>query len=398
MINLNLSICGNLDQDTTVLRKLLEKFQDSSPALTQVDVKSIPWEVYRQELTTMVVHNRIGDVSQVGAPVASDMMAMNTLRPFSPREVEQMGGKAAFVPVAWQNTPQVLDKQIWAIPWLADPRVFFYWRDLIEQAKVDEETAFQNPQNLTETVRRIQSGGVSKPWGITVGHKHSALHTVASWVWANGGDFISTDGKRALFLESEALAGLKAYFSMIQFMAPESQMADYQANNQLFANHQSAIILGNGETATYIVNNIPADMRTRLGVALPFGIPLVGGSSLVVWAKTQNDQAAVSLVQFLVGRTAQAAYPISLDHLPVRLDVLNEPPYTTDPILKGLSSALYKGRVFPITKLSGLLEEHLGNALVKIWASLFANPTSDLEDLILSNLTSVVRHYDDWME
>lgn len=398
MIRLNLSICGNLNQDTSILRKLLEKFQDSSPALTQVDVQSIPWEVYRQELTTMVVHNRVGNVSQVGAPVASDMMAMNALRPFAPQEVEQMGGKAAFVPVAWQSTQQISDKQVWSIPWMADSRVFFYWRDLIEQAKIDEETAFQNPQNLIETVRRIQSGGVSRPWGITAGHKHSAIHTVVSWVWASGGDFISEDGTKALFLEPEALAGLKAYFNMIQFMAPESLRADYPANNQLFVNRQSAIILGNGETATYIVNNIPAEMRSRLGVALPFGVPLVGGSSLVVWASSRYEQAAVRLVQFLAGRTAQAAYPISLDYLPVRLDVLNEPPYTTDPILKGLSEALRQGRAFPITKLSGLLEEHLGNALVNTWARLFADPAADLENLIMSNLTPVVRHYNNWME
>jgi multiple sugar transport system substrate-binding protein len=398
MIRLNLSICGNLNQDTSTLRKLLEKFQDSSPVLTQVDVYSIPWEAYRQELTAMVIHNRMGDVSQAGAPVVSDMMAMNALRPFAPQEVEQMGGKAAFVPVAWQSTQQISDKQVWSIPWMADPRVFLYWRDLIEQARIDEKIAFKSPENLTEALRRIQAGGVSKPWGITAGHKHSAIHTVASWVWASGGDFISKDGKRVLFLEPEALAGLKAYFSMIQFMAPESQMADYRANNQLFANRQSAIILGNGETATYIVNNIPAEMRSRLGVALPFGVPLVSGSSLVVWASSRYEQAAVRLVQFLTGRTAQAAYPISLDHLPVRLDVLNEPPYTTDPILKGLSEALRQGRVFPITKLSGLLEEHLGNALVNTWACLFADPAADPEDLIMSNLTSVVRHYNNWME
>ena len=281
---------------------------------------------------------------------------------------------------------------------MADPRIFLYWRDLLEQASVDEQIAFQSPENLVEASRRLQATGVPAPWGITTRYKHSAIHTVASWVWASGGDFISGDGRKALFLEPQALAGLKAYFDMLPFMAPESLKADYQVNNQLFANRQSAIIVGNGETAKYIVNNIPAEMRSRLGVALPFGVPLVGGSCLVVWASSKYQQAAVSLVQFLAGRTAQAAYPISLDHFPVRLEVLNGPPFSTDPILQGFSEALRRGRAFPVTKLSGLLEENLGNALVAIWAKLFADPTANLEDLITSNLTSVARRYNNWME
>jgi multiple sugar transport system substrate-binding protein len=398
MIHLNLSICGGPGQDNPVLHKLLEEFQRSSPVSAQVDVDPLPWDTYRQELTSKVIHNRMGDVSQAGAPVASDMMAMNALRPFTPQELEQMGGKAAFAPVVWESVQQISEKQVWSIPWMADPRIFLYWRDLLEQARADEQTAFQSPENLLEASRRLQASGVVKPWGITTRYKHSAIHTVASWVWVSGGSFISDDGTKTQFLEPAALAGLKAYFGMLPFMAPESLNADYQVNNQLFVNRQSAVMLGNGETASYILGNIPTEMRSRLGVALPFGVPLVGSSSLVVWASSRNAQAAVSLVQFLAGRAAQAAYPISLDHLPVRLDVLDEPPYSTDPILQGFSDALRKGRAFPITKLSGLLEENLGNALVHIWTSLFADPAADLEDLIMRNLAPVARRYDNWME
>ena len=398
MIRLNFSICGDSSQDTPILHQLLDTFQKSSSMPAEVEVYPIPWESYRQELTSMVIHNRSGDVSQAGAPVASDMMAMNALRPFKFRDVERMGGKAAFLPVAWRNNPSDADGQIWAVPWLADPRVFFYWRDLVEQTQVDESTAFGTPSNLIEAVKQMQKGGISKPWGITVGNKHSALHTVASWVWACGGDFISEDGSKALILEPEAMEGFKAYFSMVRFMAPETLSSGYAVNNQLFANRQSAIILGNGETAKYILDKIPAGMQSRLGVALPFGVPLVGGSNLMIWAGTRHEENAVSLVQFLTGPEAQAAYPISIDHLPVRLDVLSQPPFTTDPILKGFAEALRRGRIFPIARLSGLLEERLGYALVNIWTTLFGDPSANLEDIITNNLGPVVRHYNNWME
>ena len=194
------------------------------------------------------------------------------------------------------------------------------------------------------------------------------------------------------------MEGFKAYFSMVRFMAPETLSSGYAVNNQLFANRQSAIILGNGETAKYILDKIPAGMQSRLGVALPFGVPLVGGSNLMIWAGTRHEESAVSLVQFLTGPEAQAAYPISIDHLPVRLDVLSQPPFTTDPILKGFAEALRRGRIFPIARLSGLLEERLGNALVNIWTTLFGDPSANLEDIITNNLGPVVRHYNNWME
>ena len=288
MNSLNLSICSNQDQDTSVLQKLLLEFRDISLMPIQVNISMIPLESYRHEMTGMVIHNRVGDVSQAGAPVVRDLMAMNALRPFTSLEVEKTGGETAFVPVAWQSTQQISDEQVWSMPWTADPGVFLYWIDLLEQAGIDEEIFFQSPGNLAEASRRVQASGIPRPWGITAGQKHSAIHSVASWVWASGGDFLSEDGKRVMFMGPEALAGLRAYFSMIQFMAPESQLADYRVNNQLFINRQSAIISGNGEIAAYIVNNLPDEMCSRLGVALPFGIPLVGGSSLVVWANSRH--------------------------------------------------------------------------------------------------------------
>jgi multiple sugar transport system substrate-binding protein len=397
MARINLSICGDATQNNPVLHQMLETFQKGSTLQTQVEVHPIPWDSYRQELTSMVIHNQSGDVAQAGAPVASDMMAMNALRRFRPREVEQMGGKDAFVPIVWKNIPPSKEGEIWAIPWLADPRIFFYWRDLVEEAQADEKTAFENPQNIIETMKRLQKNGVAHPWGITVGNKHSALHTVASWVWASGGEFLSEDEKKALILEPRALEGLKAYFSMAAFMAPECLTAGYQKNNENFINRRSAVIMGNCETLKFITEHTSPEMRARLGAALPFGVPLVGGSDLMIWASTRHEEQAVSLVQFLAGAAFQSVYPMSIDHLPVRREALENPPHTTDPLLKIFTKAMYKGRIFPVVRLSGLFEERLGNALINIWNAVFADPAADLETLITDNLFPVVRQYDNWM-
>jgi ABC-type glycerol-3-phosphate transport system substrate-binding protein len=397
MIHLHMSVCGELGQEAAILKELLAEFQQSCQTMTEVEVDPIPWEAYRQELTSMVIHGGTGDISQAGAPVASDLMAMNALRPFHPQELEAMGGRAAFVPAAWQSVQQMSDKQVWSIPWLADPRVLLYWRDMLESAGVDERTAFQTPLNFMVTLQRLQAGGVAKPWGINTRHKHSAIHSVASWVWAYGGDFLSEDGTRALFLEGPGQEAMKAYFGAFPYLAGESQELDYSATNRAFTERRTAVILGNGETIASILSNSTEATRAQLGAALPFGMPLVGGSNLVVWAGSRNGEAAVRLVDFLVGKKAQSVYPQCKNYLPVRAEVLQAPPYTTDPVLKSLAEAVLTGRIFPITRLSGLLEEHLGNALVNIWAALFADPQANIDGLISKHLAPVVRRYDNWM-
>jgi multiple sugar transport system substrate-binding protein len=395
-----LTICREPDQGYPVLQELLGEFQQQQPSYPKVEVRPISWGEYRNEVVGVAIHNKAGDISQIGAPLVSDLLAMNALRPFSPAEMHQMGGAAAFASAAWESAQRELDGKVYSLPWLADPRVIFYWRDMLNQAGVDAETAFQTEENLIEALSRLQTSGIEKPWLLTAGHKHSAIHSVSSWIWAAGGDFVSKDGKKALFMEPKGLAGLKAYFSMIRFMSRESHTADYSINSRLFASRKSAIIQGNLETATYIINNTPAaDVHSNLGIALPFGVPYVGGSSLVIWSKSRlNEQAAVSLAQFLTGKTTQSAYPASIGLLPVRLDVLSEPPYSTDPILQGFSEAIRRGRVFPITKLSGLLEEHMGNTLVEIWKTLASDPNADLDTLITTNLAPVARRYNNWFE
>ena len=99
------------------------------------------------------------------------------------------------------------DKEVWSIPWMANPRVFLFWQDMLEASGVEAGPAFQTPQNFMKTLQHLQAGGVPKPWGINTRHKHSAIHTAVSWIWAYGGEILSADGTRALFLKKKGWKG-----------------------------------------------------------------------------------------------------------------------------------------------------------------------------------------------
>ena len=390
-------ICLNADQSPADLEKIIAPFNARLGFKEHVNVHSIPWEDYRTELTSVAIHNRGPDMSQVGAPLVSDLVAMNALRQFTAAEIAALGGASAFVPVAWHSSMSVDKNQVWAIPWLADPRAIYYWRDMLEKASLDESTAFQTFDHMQETFQRLQASGVSSPWVIPTDYKLSILQTAVSWIWGAGGEIIDEVQKTPLFHQPPALAGLHAYYGLYRYMPKENQPLGFSQAFGLFANRQAAVTMGNLVPLLAFLKNASPDQRARLGVAFPPGPSYVGGSSLVIWRHSIHDHTAVNLVNFLLSKDAQRDYCQVIGYIPVRADVLEEPPYSVDPILKGFVQSLHRGRIFPQVKMGGLIEERLSTALYMIWRAVISNPQVDLEAAIQGQFEPIIRRIESWI-
>lgn len=392
MARVDLSICLSRNEVADDLETVLKPYNLTRAASSTAKITVIPWETYKDELTAIAIYGKGPDISQVGAPLVNDLVVMNALRPFTSREISGLGGSTTFNPVAWQSSRRVYEGQIWAIPWLADPRAIIYWKDLLSQAGVQEENAFKSFDQIEHTLESLQEKGFSAPWVLPIGHRFNTLHSACSWIWGAGGDFVSVDNRTPFFHHPEAIAGLKRYFGLYRFMPREGQPLNDMESNQVFFDRKAVATMGN----LTLIHSIPPEQRSKVGVALPPGAPLVGGSSLVIWKHTRVDQDAVELVKFLLSKSAQVQYCQRLGYLPVRADALLEPPYTTDPVLRGFSQALQKGRLFPLIKLGGLLEEKLSGILTNIWAQLVAGEKLDLDAILAQELAPVVRHFEQW--
>ena len=138
------------------------------------------------------------------------------------------------------------------------------------------------------------------------------------------------------------------------------------------------------------------DLQARLGLAFPPGPPYAGGSSLVVWRYARREETILELVRYLISREVQARYPPLVTHLPARSDVLDEPPYTTDPILSGFARLARGARAFPRIKLGGLLEERFCTAVSRIWQQIAAHPAVDVDALIQQEMDRLARRFRGW--
>jgi multiple sugar transport system substrate-binding protein len=300
------------------------------------------------------------------------------------------------VPAAWQSAVFVDNpQQVWAIPLQVDPRVIYYWRDLVREAGVDERTAFQSPAQMEATLEKIQAHGKVAAWAVETEYSLNSVYHAASWVWARGGDFISADGKRTRFNAPEARAGLVDYFRLGRYLPTGMPSLDIQQVSDLFAERQAAVTMGGPWRLDGVrQRGLPPDTLEQIGVASPPGPAYVGGTNLVIWQHTPHAREAFELVRTLNTKPVATNYGQFTNFLPARMDVLTGPPYSTSPHYQALVQAAKNGRTTSHHRLWSLVEEKINGGLHEIWAEVLKQPDLDLDAAVASHLEPVRRRLD----
>lgn len=338
-----------------------------------------------EEVIKIALHRYGPDVTEVGSSWVSSLAAMNALRPFGLAETALFGGKTAFWSPVWESASLPGDHRVWAIPRTTDTRLVFYRRDLLERAGVDEQTAFQTPEQFERTLQRLQAAGIEAPLAIETGRRVVGVHVAACWVWGAGGDFVSADGKQILFDRPEARAGLRTYFSLHRYISP--RIADWPSPEVAFCRGQAAVtISGLWCFWTLRDTNAGPEVVTNLGAASPPGVPYVGGTHLVVWGHSpiRNQQLAVEIVHLLSGRELQSS--LSEGTFPARLDA-RHPLEKSHPLAyRAVVNNLKTGRFFPNTSLWSAVEDRLTVAFGSIWSELLGKPDVDVDTVIARHL------------
>ena len=381
----------SISDTPTDIIDVLRPFNKKRSADKQVLLQKVPWEHAKQELTAMALYSQGVDVSQVGGPFVDDLIAMRALRPFSNREIDSMGGPSAFSKVAWENAHRASEGHIFAVPWIVDPRAIFYWRDPLEKAGIDGSEAFKTFEQMEETFRRLQANGIKTPLSLPLENGLANLQTACTWIWGAGGD-IAND-KEVLVLHPQSLKGLRDYFNLSQYMFSNEQTVSKSVTHlDSFLKQKTVVTVGN----LPIYHYLPPKIRSQIGVALAPGPFFVGGSNLVVWQSSREEDDAVNLVHYLTGEEAQKEYCARIGFLPARMSVLNEPPFSTDPELQVFVRSANSGRSWANIRMGGLLEELLTNAIQSIWAKVLANPDTDSEAAIIDELEPIVSRINRW--
>lgn len=360
------------------LRTLLDQFEQQTGI--HVIERFIEWENYRRETVNISLKRQHVDVSMVGMPVTSDLEGMNVLRPFSTQEILSLGGANAFLPVRWQSGLRPGSPEVWAVPMALDVRVLSYWRDMVDQAGVDETTAFTSHSQLESTVRRLSERVMKYPWFIP--RDFQLLHAASSWIWEEGGDIFTPNGRRVIFHEIDSLRGLTSFFSLAQYADPALAA---ESQDALFYNRRIAAAV----TTPAVMQ---AENDPRLGVVPLPGGSYTGGVDLVIWSQTADELACLELVRFLTQPGILLRPTQFFSFLPVRRDELSNPNNWPTQASRALAQAALKGRSYPCVPMVGLVEERLSLTLSQILSDIYSNNSqTPIQNLIQARLEPLAR-------
>jgi len=385
MAELELSaLAGEVDPEEG-LRKVLARFERTHRLHVRITVT--PWTRGWEQLVKVALYSHGPDVSEIGSSWVSSLVGMNALQPFTRGDLEHIGGASAFLPQAWQSGALAGGGRVWAIPWLVGTRIIFYRRDLLREAGVDEQTAFQDHSRLEQTLDRLQKSGVAAPWVVPTRQTLNTLHYVASWVWGAGGRFVSEDGKRPMFHQESALVGMSQYFGLYRYLPNPARELDDADAEALFWQGEAAVTVGGHWLLGVYERSAPPKVVSNLGVASVPGVSLVGGSDLIVWKHViRAKREAMDLVFFFVGKQAQVEYSRYIGLFPARLEALEALSSEGGSLHKVVSQGLRTGRSFPSILSWGLVEDKLVVALAQIWEDVLSASSPDLLRIIRGRL------------
>jgi multiple sugar transport system substrate-binding protein len=386
------------DEDALIiLRQAVEDFQKSHRNLS-INFTELPWMTAWNDLVRVALYKDGAEVSEVGSTWIGSFVGMDALRPYTLPEISRVGRAAAFLPSAWQNGSLIGDDQLWAIPWLTDTRVIFYWRDMLEHAGVDEAGAFQSFEQMEQTLACLQSHGIDTPWAMTTRRTANTVYNISSWIWGAGGDFMSADGKRMRVAEPEARAGMTHYYNLYRYMSQRSEPMDSIAAFELFQNQRvAAIITGSWFLKWLRRQGVPPYTLSRIGVSSLPGPSFVGGTNLAIWkhVAVDHEKAAADLVHYLVTSPALLEFYHQAGLMPARRDLLAQPPFSGDPHYQKIIEVLEAGRPHARITMWGLVEDRLTTTLAHIWDKVRANPTQDMAALIEENMVPLAQRLDE---
>ncbi len=383
MVEIEFSIMTRGATSHTHLSQLLEQFETQHRA--RIRPHYLAWEHGWAENSKIALQGCGPDVSEVGSTWVGSLAAMNVLRPFAAKELTSLDSPSPFLPAAWRAETTNGGQPTWAIPWLADTRVLYYRRDLLQQAGIDESEAFRDHRQLERTLLRLQESGVPTPWVMPTQHALSALHQLASWVWGVGGHFFSPDGQRLLFNEPKTLEAICHYFSFHRFLSPAARGLEGEQADALYQTGQAAVCI----TGPWLYHSLDPELQANTGITPAPGVPFVGGSNLAIWRHTKYEREALKLIKFLTRSSTQTMLNQLVGLLPIRIDELEWKDFMQHPLCQAVTESFKNGRSFSTLPSWGLVEDRLSIELDHTWATLLANPDLDLAATITRHFESL---------
>jgi multiple sugar transport system substrate-binding protein len=196
--------------------------------------------------------------------------------------------------------PGSYEGKTYAFPWILGTRVLFINPALVSRAGYPSEFVPGNWTELLEAAGRINDlGGDAFGFGCNAAERHRLYKKFLPFLWANGGDILSPDGKTCLLDSPQAVAALEYYLKLCHTGLTDTQRRLEDA----FLEGKIGFIISGDWLLKRLAAEKPDMPFTTAIIPGPDGpsssASFAGGEYLAVNAKSGHPQLALELIKHM---------------------------------------------------------------------------------------------------
>ena len=329
-----------------VVQQLVPEFERRNPGV-RVRVQQIPWSAAHEKLLTAYVGGSTPDVAQLGNTWVPELHALGALEPLGARAASSTAPKETFFPGIWETN--VVDGEVYGVPWYVDTRVLFYRSDLL--AAAGHATPPTTWAGWREAMRAMRARMTPAQYPILLPTNEWPQPAILGL--QTGAPLLRDGDRYGGFRDPRFRQAFDFYVGLFRdSLAPSLSSTQISNRYQEFARGNIAMMItGPWEIGEFKRRLPPELQRSWMTAPLPGptgpGVSMAGGASIVIFRDSPNRALAWKLLEFLAEPAQQLRFYQLTGNLPSRRDAWRDSSLAGDVHLRAFRDQLDRVRPLP---------------------------------------------------
>jgi multiple sugar transport system substrate-binding protein len=332
-------------------QKLVDQFNEEHPNI-KVNYQSTPWNNWYQTFTTAIASGTAPDISTGAGYQAFQFYDMDAILPIDDviEEWKNEGKLDDFYPGYVDSMKY--DGHYVTLPWAVDIRVFYYRKDLFEQAGVEVPTTWDE---FRAVAKQLSTDG---KYGWVIPSDTGGTHNLFTFMINNGGGIFTKD-KEVDFMNEKNVEAIQFISDMVKDGSINPAGSGFKGDDatKSFGQGDAAIILeGPG-----FKSGLP-EIEDKIGIMEPLEGPhgdegtINWINNMMLYKQTEHPEEAKTFLKWWSENNLPLWTEGKVGQLPVRQSFADDPIFEDDEHKKvilekwvpaGKTTGANSGKVFP---------------------------------------------------